>query len=210
MALGAGMLDAGSILGRSAYHHLLRSGPSASASALYILWGTHGPRRATSQKRTTLDVMTHTDTTRPLTDDELRLACWMLENGGPDARAYLSQLEAAEATTWYCTCGCASFNFKVSGRPEAPPGVHILGDFLFGSEADLFGVFIFESNGTLSGVEVYGLAGDAPATLPAPESLRPWGGSPPAAHGARSDAQQPIAADGPLRAPPQKRRPLRG
>jgi hypothetical protein len=112
----------------------------------------------------------------------------MLENGGPDARAYLSQLEAAEATNWRCACGCASFNFKVQGRPEAPPGVHILGDFVFGSEADLSGVFIFESNGTLSGVEVYGLAGDAPAALPEPESLRPWGGSPPGAHRAHSEA----------------------
>ena len=131
--------------------------------------------------------MTPMVNSRPLTDDELRLARWMLENGGPDARGYLSQLEAAEATTWRCECGCASFNFKVRGRPEAPPGVRILGDFVFGTEADLAGVFIFESNGTLSGVEVYGLAGDAPAALPEPKSLRPWGGSPPA-HGARGDA----------------------
>ena len=132
--------------------------------------------------------MKPTVTTRPLTDDELRLARWMLENGGPDAPGYVSQLEAAEATTWRCACGCASFNFMIPGRPEAPPGVHILGDFLFGTEADLSGVFIFESNGTLCGVEVYGLAGDAPVSLPKPESLRTWGGSPPEAHGARNDA----------------------
>lgn len=132
--------------------------------------------------------MTRTANTRPLTDAERRLARWMLENGGTDARPYLSQLEAAEATTRRCECGCASFNFKVRGRPEAPPGVHILGDFVFGTEAELSGVFIFESNGTLSGVEVYGLAGDAPSALPEPESLRPWEGSPPEAHGARNDA----------------------
>jgi len=133
--------------------------------------------------------MTPTVNTRPLTDDELRLARWMLENSGrPEARAYISQLEAAEATIWRCECGCASFNFKVRGRPEAPPGVHILGDFVFGTEADLSGIFIFESNGTLSGVEVYGLAGDAPAVLPEPESLRPWGPSSPEAQGMRSDA----------------------
>lgn len=40
----------------------------------------------------------------------------------------------------------------------ASPGVHILGDFLFGMKMDL-GVFIFESQGTLSGVEVWS-AGD--------------------------------------------------
>jgi hypothetical protein len=132
--------------------------------------------------------MTPTVTTRPLTDDELRLARYALENGGPDARAYVSQLEAAEATTWRCACGCASFKFKIPGRPEAPLGVHILGDFLYGDDADLSGVFIFGSNGTLSGVEVYGLTGDAPVALPKPESLRTWGGSPPKAHGARNDA----------------------
>jgi hypothetical protein len=134
--------------------------------------------------------MRATVTTRPLTDDELRLARWMLENGNPDARAYISQLEAAEATTWRCPCGCASFNFKVHGMPEAPPGVHILGDFVFGAEADLAGAFIFESDGILSGLEVYGLAGDAPVALPEPDSLRPWGDATPRAHGARSDADE--------------------
>lgn len=132
--------------------------------------------------------MTPTITTRPLTDDERRIAHWMLENAGPDARAYVGQLEAAEATTWRCPCGCASFNFKIPGRPEAPPSVHVLGDFVFGTESDLSGIFIYESNGILSGVEVYGLAGDAPAVLPDPESLRPFGSSSLAAHGARNDA----------------------
>jgi hypothetical protein len=118
--------------------------------------------------------MTPTESTRPLTDTERSLARWMLENGGPDALSYLSQLEVAEATTWRCECGCASFNFKIQGRPKAPPGVHILGDFVFGSQAELCGVFIFASQGTLSGVDVYRLAGDAPSSLPEPASLRPF------------------------------------
>jgi hypothetical protein len=111
--------------------------------------------------------------TRPLTDAEHRLAQWMLENGSHEAREYLRQLEIAEATTWRCPCGCASFNFKVAGKPEAPPGVHVLGDFVFGDKTNLAGIFIFASGGILSRVEVYGLASDAPATLPDPESLRP-------------------------------------
>ena len=110
--------------------------------------------------------------TRPLTDRERALARWMLENGGPEARAFLGQLEAAEATNWRCPCGCASFNFKVRGKPSAPPGVHILGDYVFGTEANLAGVFIFSSNSILSGVEVYGLASDAPNVLPEPDVLR--------------------------------------
>lgn len=112
--------------------------------------------------------------TRPLTDRERNLAQWMLEHGSPEASAFQAQLAHAEATTWRCPCGCASFNFKVEGKPEAPPGVHILGDFVVGEGDGMFGIFIFESGGTLSGLEVYSLAAEAPPVLPAPEQLRPW------------------------------------
>ncbi|MEX8518054.1 MAG: hypothetical protein AB3X44_06035 [Leptothrix sp. (in: b-proteobacteria)] len=109
---------------------------------------------------------------RPLTEREHRLAKWMLEHGSPEAAQYLTQLARADATAWRCVCGCASFNFKVPGVPAAPPGVNILGDFLAGKEQGEYGVFIFQSGGILSGVEVYGLAADAPQTLPQPEELR--------------------------------------
>jgi hypothetical protein len=57
--------------------------------------------------------------------------------------------------------------------PEAPPGVHILGDFIYGDETNLAGVFVFESGGILSGLEVYGLAVDTPRVLPKLSNLRP-------------------------------------
>lgn len=117
--------------------------------------------------------MPETVTTRPLTDDERQIACWMLENGGLDAREYLAQLALAEASTWRCPCGCASFDFAIPGKPKAPPGVHILGDFVFGDTSNLAGIFIFSAAGILSGVEVYGLVGDAPTSLPEPGMLRP-------------------------------------
>ena len=110
--------------------------------------------------------------TRPLTDAERRLARWMLENGSPEARSFLPQLDNAEAAVWRCPCGCASFNFRIKGRPKAPSGVHPLVDFVFGDSKDLSGVFIFENAGILSGLEVHGIAGDAPTSLPTPESLR--------------------------------------
>lgn len=116
-------------------------------------------------------------TNRPLTTSERSLAKWMLEHGTSEARAFLPQLEDAEVTPWKCPCGCASFNFQVRGMPPAPPGVHILGDFVFGAEGELAGIFICSSNGILSGVEIYGLAGDAPSELPAPAALRPVGGA---------------------------------
>jgi hypothetical protein len=98
----------------------------------------------------------------------------MLEHGSPVALRILGQLAQAEATMWRCVCGCASFNFKVAGEPEAPPGVNILGDFMVGEGQESFGVFIFQSEGILSGVEVYGLGADAPPTLPEPQQLRPF------------------------------------
>jgi hypothetical protein len=113
--------------------------------------------------------------TRALTAEEYFLALWMLEHGDASGRKFIAQLECAEATTWRCVCGCASFNFKIADYPVPPPGVRILGDYIFGGEDDVAGIFIFESEGVLSGVEVYGLAGDAPASLPKPEQLRSFG-----------------------------------
>ena len=47
-----------------------------------------------------------------------------------------------------------------------------MADFIFGTDDDLSGIFVFEQSGILAGLEVYGLAGDAPKSLPSPESLR--------------------------------------
>ena len=96
----------------------------------------------------------------------------MLEHGNPDAEPFLSQLERAQVTPWKCECGCASFNFQIEGHEPAPPGVHVLGDFLFGTEEDLCSIIIFSSQGILSGVEVFGYAVDAPKQLPEPQELR--------------------------------------
>ncbi len=108
---------------------------------------------------------------RPLSAKEQRLANWMLENGNPGATQFLSQLADAEVTPWHCPCGCASINFKIKGRPPAPSGVHVVGDFLIVNGSELSGIFIYESEGILGGIDVHGLSGDAPAELPEPEEL---------------------------------------
>jgi hypothetical protein len=112
--------------------------------------------------------------TRKLTKDEYELSLWLLEHGNEDACKYIDQLDNADATIWKCECGCASFNFKVHGQSEAKPGVHILSDYVFGNVSELAGVFIFSSNGVLSGLEVYGLAADAPSNLPKSHQLIPF------------------------------------
>ncbi len=114
---------------------------------------------------------------RELTDHERHLVRRMLERAGPEAAAFLPQLELAEVTPWKCRCGCASIRFRVQGRPEAPPGVHPIADFLFGEGDRLSGIFVYEKDGILSGLEVYGVAGDAPKSLPEPGELRTFGDS---------------------------------
>jgi hypothetical protein len=116
-------------------------------------------------------------TCRPLIDQERCLVRWMLEHGSPEAADFLPQLDQAEVTSWKCPCGCASINFRIRGKPDAAPGVHPIADFVFGQGDTLSGIFVFEKNGILSGLEVYGLGGDAPKSLPQPDDLRPVGDS---------------------------------
>jgi hypothetical protein len=113
---------------------------------------------------------------RPLTAAEYRLARWLLEHGGSEPQGFLSQLDLARVTS-RCPCGCASIDFEVAGRPHPTGGLRVLGDFIYGEEDDLKGVFMFERDGVLAGIEVYGLGGDAPKTLPVPEALRPFDAS---------------------------------
>lgn len=109
---------------------------------------------------------------RPLTPEEYRLARWLLEHGSGDAAAFLAQLEKAEITPCRCKCGCASISFQIKGLPEAPPGVNVLSEYFFGSTEELYGIFIFENDGILSGIEVFGYGVDNPTYLPTPEMLR--------------------------------------
>lgn len=109
---------------------------------------------------------------------EEQLVRWMLEHGNPAAEAFLPQLEKAYVTPYRCPCGCASINFAIEGLSEPTGGMHILADFLFGSDDELSGIFVWEQAGVLAGLEVYGLAGDAPKTLPSPDLLRPFSDEP--------------------------------
>jgi hypothetical protein len=118
--------------------------------------------------------------TRPFNTEERQLAHWMLEHGSPGAIDFLPQLDSAQATLWRCPCGCASFKFAISGR-TAPPGVNIIADFVFGDGDNLCGIFLFEKDGILAGLEVYGFGTEAYGSadnplgsLPSPDSLRPF------------------------------------
>ena len=109
---------------------------------------------------------------RSLTEEEISLTRWILENGTPEATTFLEQVERASVIA-LCPCGCASIDFAIEGYPKAPPGSHTLGDFIYGDETSLAGVFVFEAGGILKGLEVYGFAIDPPKILPKPVELRP-------------------------------------
>jgi hypothetical protein len=108
---------------------------------------------------------------RPLTDAERHLAQWMLEHGTAEAKQYVAQLDVAEVIPWTCPCGCASVKFQIRGHAKPSPSVHVLGDFVTGEDDLQSGAFIYSMSGLLSGIEVYGLANEAPRVLPRPESL---------------------------------------
>jgi len=91
---------------------------------------------------------------RPLTTTEKELVRWMLEHGEPEAKNFLPQLEQAQVTPWRCSCGCASINFSIQGYPQPSGGIHPIADFLFGTEENLSGIFVFEQSGVLAGLEV--------------------------------------------------------
>lgn len=107
---------------------------------------------------------------RPLTAKEVRLARWMLENGEPDGRDYVHQLESARVVS-RCPCGCATIDLEVEGLPPARGISRILGEFSFLQGDDESVIFIYADRGVLGGIEVYGLTGDSPRDLPARESL---------------------------------------
>jgi hypothetical protein len=109
---------------------------------------------------------------RPLTDRKRDLVRWMLQHGDPEAAAYLEQLDRARVIS-RCPCGCASIDFAIEGIPRREGGMRILADFEFGDEKHPCGIFVFENNGTLAGLEVYGGTVAALAVLPDVTEIRP-------------------------------------
>jgi len=105
---------------------------------------------------------------RPLTSDEYNLARWLLEHGKPGALDFLPQLEGAKAIYWTCPCGCASFYFDEKNNPSK---MNILAHFEFGEGEALWGIMIWERNGKLHGVGIYGMPWRVSKLLPSPEYL---------------------------------------
>lgn len=95
----------------------------------------------------------------------------MLRNGTEEGRRFLNDLERARVHS-HCPCGCASIDFVIEGYEVPTGGIHILGDFLFGEGDKTSGVFIFEREGRLAGIEVYTYGDQVMRKMPDPSELR--------------------------------------
>ncbi len=112
---------------------------------------------------------------RSLTDNELNLVRWLLENGTDTASAYVSQLDTLTVDSM-CECGCASINFGVDGTtPDQKSVMTILADYEWdGENGELIGVFVFARGDRLAGLEVWSPDGLSDCkVLPEPKQLRP-------------------------------------
>lgn len=96
---------------------------------------------------------------RALSPVEFRLADWLLENStrisADEKKKFRSQLTDA-VVSCRCRCGCATVEFTVAGRKPAVGGLRPLSESV--TRNNEFGIFIYETDGILSGLEIYGLA----------------------------------------------------
>jgi hypothetical protein len=112
---------------------------------------------------------------RELTSEEQALVRWLLEHGEQHAPTFLSQLGSARVIA-RCSCGCASIDFSIAGRPPAREGgMNILSDYSWrDGTGHLFGAFVFACDGRLAGLDLWSIDGQATATqLPEPSELTP-------------------------------------
>jgi len=111
---------------------------------------------------------------RPLSEAELKLLEWLLNNGTSEAKPYISQILSINVVG-RCTCGCPSIDLALGDHKQRKTGAStILADFVGKSpEGGEVGVIVHARGGEISELEVYviddwnGLFG-----LPSIESLK--------------------------------------
>jgi hypothetical protein len=113
---------------------------------------------------------------RLLTEEERKLLEWLLANGGPDAKPYLSQI-ANLKVVGKCTCGCPTIDLALGDREQRKTGSSVLlADFVGSTPEGIeVGVIVHAREGEISELEVYAIAGnEARFNLPSVESLKPF------------------------------------
>ena len=106
---------------------------------------------------------------RALSPTEFKLADWLLEHStqlhADEKKKFRSQLNEALVVS-RCGCGCATIEFSIAGQKSATGGLRPLSESA--TRNNEFGIFIYETGGLLSGLEIYGLANlNLPSEFPA-------------------------------------------
>lgn len=113
---------------------------------------------------------------RSLTPREREVGIWLISHGtasDEEKAKFLAQLSKA-SVIGKCECGCASIDLAIEGHPIPKGGLRILGDFVRGENQD--GIFVFEKEGILAGIEIFQIASDVPCSeLPAPTEIHDYG-----------------------------------
>lgn len=107
-------------------------------------------------------------TPRPLSASENELARWLIENSIIIERAektkFLAELARARVIS-KCDCGCASIGFEIDGMKRPHGGLRSITEAVVGDNQ--FGIFIYEMEDILAGMEIYGMANvDPPSAFP--------------------------------------------
>ena len=109
---------------------------------------------------------------RPLTQQERDLVRWLIEHAHRDVNELLFQVEMLTVAS-KCKCGCPTIDFALGGIPVDRKGEQLISDWLAEVEGQPVGVMLFQTNGKISTLEVYALAGsDKPFGLPTIESIK--------------------------------------
>jgi hypothetical protein len=111
---------------------------------------------------------------RPLTEEERILLEWLLANGNPEAKPYVSQI-ANVNVVGKCTCGCPTIDLALGDHEQrkTAPSI-ILADFVGKAPEGIeVGVILHAREAEISELEVYAISDwKGPFNLPTVESLK--------------------------------------
>ena len=113
-----------------------------------------------------------TDLPRPLNPDEREFLVYLLNKFVPNPENYLSQLERV-VVVGQCACGCPSIDMWKAGEEPAPgERSHV---FWSGSGTnavgELVGLLLWQTDGMLSGLEIFPCSDERDCGLPCLESI---------------------------------------
>ncbi len=98
----------------------------------------------------------------------------MLKRSAAEPERYLEQISRLRVVG-RCGCGCPTVDLALEGQPHSRDAVARLIAEAEGQspEGISVGVLVFAKDEVLSEMEVYSVAGDAPFSLPSPDTLVP-------------------------------------